>query len=221
MKHLFLAGRRVDSVEVLRALFSGGGDTEALYAELRSKFEEGSVDRWLQDQGVCVETAAALSELCAYQPSSVPAFFSHSEEVRRKQKRLRTTSWFREGVFPPTHDWYATATTNSELEELIEQIREASEQAGEVYEITLCHAGETFCLNPRQVGRLRIMGFGMPVVRLQCSYRERIDLRRLPLYFSSVKIESSAPCRLLTSGEELRSCTLGAGIEVLQKGSAP
>lgn len=226
MKHLFLSGKRIDEINELCALFQESENKAALYYEPQCKFLEGSLERWLAEHGIENLDEDSLPSLCGYSPPRGQAAptkklqSSTDAAIRMKLQKLRTTTWFQEDLFPSGHDWYATATSGTELEEIFEFVREIDTAAheGDVFTIFVCNVGEAYEINPRQLGGLHFVGFGMPSLRIVCSYREAINLQRLNLSFDGFKLESSCFCRLIVLDGEVKDCEIASTFQVIKGG---
>jgi len=227
MKHLFLSGRRIDKPELLRALFTDSSDKDVLFEELKQKYEDGSIDRWLAAHQIEKGEENLLFKLCGYTPSPRQGhphkhWAEHSDwAVKQKISRLRTTTWFREDLFPPGHDWYATVTCSQELEEIFNYMREADLENGipDMVDIFICNVGESYTLHPRQIGGIRFIGFGEPVIRLHCNYHETLDLPCFRLIFEGIKLESTQPCFLEATDKEIRDCGIAENMQLNKRGN--
>lgn len=221
MKHLFLSGTRMEDVSSIHALFQSGGSRDALYQELWRKYESGSMDRWLSARRI-EKTEGLLAQLCGYTPSEgwIPSKSGWTEpgnkSARIKVDRLRTTGWFasQKDLFTDGHDWEMTATCNEELEDVFDIIREGIEEGGEEpASVYLCNVREVYEINPRQLSDIHFIGFGQPTVRLDCTYRETVDLSLLRLSFEGVKLDSSAPCFLTGSDAGVQNCRMSETVQ--------
>lgn len=221
MKHLFLSGRRMEDISSILALFQSNENKDALYYELLRKYEEGSMDCWLSARGID-KGENTLMELCGYVPSSKrPLRRKHwaepdNKSARTKVDRLRTTGWFqsRKDLFMEGHRWEMTATCKEEFDDVLDLVREAVEEGhNDIVDVFLCNIREVYEINPLQLSDIHFIGLGQPTVRLDCTYRESIDLSLLRLSFEGVKLDSSAQCFLVNSDGRLQNCRLSETIQ--------
>lgn len=226
MKYLFLSGRRMEDISSIHALFQSNDNKDALYYELLRKYEEGSMDCWLSARGI-EKGEGTFMELCGYQPSR-KSFLPGKQWAepdnkcaRIKVDRLRTTGWFhsQKDLFTEGHRWEMTATCGEELDDVLDLVREAVEEGqNDIADVFLCNVREVYEMNPLQLSDIHFIGFGQPTVRLDCTYRENIDLTLLRLSFEGVKLDSSAQCFLINSDGRLQNCRLSETIQTGGRG---
>lgn len=225
MKHLFLSGRRMDDIHSIRAFFQSSDNKDTLYNELLLKYKRGSMDSWLSARGI-EKGEDTLKELCDYMPSGKEIqprehwMEPDNESTRHKMDRLRTTGWFnsQKDLFTDGHRWDMTATCKEELDEIIDSVGEVVEDGNEmIVDVFLCNVREEYEISPLQLsGDIQFIGFGQPTVRLDCSFRETIDLSLFGLSFEGVKLESSEECFLVNSSDRLRNCITSETVQIVE-----
>ena len=99
-------------------------------------------------------------------------------------------------------------------EDVLDLVREAVEEGhNDIVDVFLCNVREVYEINPLQLSDIHFIGLGQPTVRLDCTYRESIDLSLLRLSFEGVKLDSSAQCFLVNSDGRLQNCRLSETIQ--------
>lgn len=223
LKYLFLAGKRIDSIPCLRAYFSESCEKDILYSDLKRKYIDGSLERWIKDKDTNSDFSSlsddSLHVLCSYKPDTEPdPLLKESDPlIRAKIRKLETMTWFNMYDFNTEHDWCATATSNDELEQIFDFIRESVSEynTSEQYPVYICNVNETFEIDFHKIGGIHFIGHGKPTLKIICGYREDFDLNLLNISFSEVKILSTNPCNIITSTykKSFTGCELSEAIE--------